>query len=392
MTDISTIKSTLSSTSSNVFSLGDKLGILEGRLNSLGTGTGPIHSTFSEGTMATEQSLNPTTTRKDIASLEYRIELLDSRIGAESLKFGSVILQSYADTSLFVNDHIPSKSYGCFFDLVALLDGIQDPYVDMKTFVDAQYSAQRSNFMGTMEASTSASFLHIVPLCFCTSKADSATGQFGSVEKNFPLVKDRECWSTQGGAFGLKKQLQDQIPVIVQSIQNEIHRSLGSSKGAELAQQFLMDTHQCFNDFFAWTESFFLELQGMSRVKDSEAWKLVLECWLAFFHDLYKIRVECSLINLHSITAGSLSRAEVISLYIWTMGRAIRLQNEYRSKNFRNHPTISTVINYHLFQHRVPLSSFEDFKHKVEKETQAQVTWKGQVTRDVKKLMDKVKP
>ena len=72
------------------------------------------------------------------------------------------------------------------------------------------------------------------------------------------------------------------------------------------------------------------------------------------------------------------------------MGRAIILQNEYCAKQFCNHPSIATVINYHLFQHRVPMSLYKTTMGKLESEVQGINAWKAQLGRDMKDLKKKV--
>ena len=64
------------------------------------------------------------------------------------------------------------------------------------------------------------------------------------------------------------------------------------------------------------------------------------------------------------------------------MGKAIQIQNAYIEKGFRNHTTIASVINYHLFKHRAPLSMFTS----LDKSIKDLHTWKSQIARDVKKL------
>ena len=58
--------------------------------------------------------LIPEVVRTNMASLEFKIALLESRVGAETLRFGNVTLKSLVDTKLFVNDRVPSCLYGCF--------------------------------------------------------------------------------------------------------------------------------------------------------------------------------------------------------------------------------------------------------------------------------------
>ena len=59
------------------------------------------------------------------------------RLGSEVVQYESVLLQSFEDTFLFVADHIEPLSYGCFVDMVALLDVVRDGYIDFNTFVQS---------------------------------------------------------------------------------------------------------------------------------------------------------------------------------------------------------------------------------------------------------------
>jgi len=79
-----------------------------------------------------------TVVEKDEASLEElkealgkqedEIYLLKNRLGSDCVKFGSVNLRSLADTFIFVNTKMTEVNtlFGCFFDLVALMDSVMD--------------------------------------------------------------------------------------------------------------------------------------------------------------------------------------------------------------------------------------------------------------------------
>ena len=329
--------------------------------------------------------LIPDVVRSNMASLEFKLALLESRVGAQTLKFGSISLQSLVDTELFVNDHVPSFSYGCFFDLVALLDSLRDTTTTEKSFLESEYNAQKTKFVSVDEASTSASFLHVAPLVFCGNNS-SADSKYGSIERSLPNVKSREHWVSLGGMEGMKRQLEEEVASKVGSILEEIPMTLGESKGAYLAKSYLQSSQNCFHKFVTWTETFFQELLGNSQVTEKEAWILILHCWMAFFSDLRQIRMSCSNLSPGRYEAGSEGRTKIVARYVWTMGRAISLQNEYCSKQFRNHPSIATVINYHLFQHRVPMTLYKSTVGKLETEMKGINAWKAQMGRDLKEV------
>jgi hypothetical protein len=326
-----------------------------------------------------------------IAAIKYQITLMESRMGQEFLQFGNICLRSHADTCLFVNDNVKNNSFGCFFDLVALMNAPRDSQTDEKTFLDASYNAQRTKFLSMSEVSTSTSFLHVTPLVFCASNKQlhDSFVVHGSVDKLLPLVKNRESWSSKGGLFGMKRELERNISSKVSAIDIDIHSTLGTGPAADLAKEYLRASHGCFNDFVNWTENFFHELQAMASVSEDEAWALILDCWMTFFIDLRKIRMECSSLSLAGLEADSDQRKEIVARYIWTMGKAIKLQEEFREKQFRNHPSISTVINFYLFSHKVSQTAHTKQMTKVHDELKGIQAWRSSTTRDLNKLLKK---
>ena len=325
---------------------------------------------------------------EQVSDLKFMMEMMTSRLGTDAVQYESVLLQSFEDTFLFVTDHVEPVAYGCFVDMVALLDVLRDGHIDVNTFVQSQHNTNKAQYKSVDEALISLSFLHVTPTVFSNTKHNQDFVA-GSLDKVFHTVKKRSSWCDQGGRLGLKKDLVQDVSTKASSLKLEIRRTLGNSKGAELALAYLNESHQCFNEFVNWTEDFFLELKAISDVSDDDAWTLVLECWLAFFRDLRMVRSECSSISLNGVDPMSDERRKIVAQYIWTMARSIKIQQDYREALFRNHPSIATVINYHLFQHRVPLTKYERELGKLESDLKAMVVWKANTTRDIKTLQAK---
>ena len=140
------------------------------------------------------------------------------------------------------------------FDIVALLDSLQDTQTTTADYAAEEHAAQKSKFLSTAEVSTSASFLHIAPLCFAGSKADS-TGNHGTIGKSLPCVKVREMWQDDSGVLGLSRQLDKEVNAKVSALEREIDVNLGSTKGGDLALKYLAATHKCWEKFSVWTVS-----------------------------------------------------------------------------------------------------------------------------------------
>ena len=168
-----------------------------------------------------EESMSVEAVKATMAALDEinnKMILMDVRIVSQCLQFGNTTLQSLEDTGPFVNDQVKSCLFGCFFDLIALMDAPRDTNIDEETFVKSLYNAEKVQFASILEVSTSASFLHITPICFCKAGKQDSGAIHGSVDKMLHLVKERHLWCHQGGLLGIKRDLQREITEKVHEI------------------------------------------------------------------------------------------------------------------------------------------------------------------------------
>jgi len=115
----------------------------------------------------------------------------------------------------------------------------------------------------------------------------------------------------------------------------------------------------------------------------------VLECWGAFFEALRAVRGVAT--GQLSVRAESMEkdRAKRKVLFIYTMGRAIHIQNEFAAASFKKNPAKATVINYHMFRNRVPQSIYDVHTTEMTAYIAAYNVWKGQVVRELATLTKK---
>ena len=335
--------------------------------------------------------------KADVNRLDARMTLLDSRLGEETLIFGDIVFKSTLETQVFVKNHVPTCSWECFFDMNALMDTLRNTNSDEKSFVESEYNAQKTKYKSRDEVSISNSFVRFTPTPFTRHSSDKASEiSYESIDMNLPVIKNRKAWMSKGGLEGMKRSLEKEMFNRKQSVEKTISRTLGKTKGGQLALEYLNMSYSCFTEFFNWTESFYQELQTVSRAGDKDAWDLVLKCWMAFFSELRRVRCECSGLSGGGMTIGSPERIEVVGQYIWTMGKAIKIQNEFRDRHFKEHPAVATVVNYYLFEHMMPKSisdsQHDDLKKEIKalKDKDAQFeSWKSQTGRTVAALQKK---
>ena len=132
-------------------------------------------------------------------------------------------------------------------------------------------------------------------------------------------------------------------------------------------------------------------MASVNGIEKAEAWELVLHCWMTFFKDLCEVRVSCSGLSIGQTEIGSPERKEVVARYIWTMGKAISVQNKYIEAQFKNHPSVARVINYHIFHNKVPTSAFDKAIDDIKTSLKDFGSWKGAINRQISKLENKSK-
>ena len=69
-----------------------------------------------------------------------------------------------------------------------------------------------------------------------------------------------------------------------------------------------------------------------------------------YFKELRKVRAPVQAASNMS------SPVECAGFYIWTMAQSHRINSEFMSRHWREHPAVVGVINYYLFRFIVPLT------------------------------------
>ena len=323
--------------------------------------------------------------QEEMKRIRHEMLLQDSRSQSQTLVFGKVVLRSPADVLLFVHDHFPVATFGCHYDAPALLDACSTESITAKDYADTEHSAMKSKFLNSAEITTGASFQRVTPVPL-GGAASGTQIRSHSIDALLGKMVKRSDWISLGGTEGLKPALDAELRYKERSITDSIAINHGDSLGGVLATHFLKDSYNFCTSAFTWTESFHVELCGLTQgVTSDEAWTLICHCWLAMFLDFRRVRAHCGSNSVAGLDADSPVRKERVARYIWAMGQCIQIQNEYVEKGFRGHPTISSVINYHLYKYRVPTSVHQASVTQFTKQISELNTSKGQLVRRLDK-------
>ena len=282
----------------------------------------------------------------------------------------STNLKSLVDMYIFMNSEMTedNTSFGCFFDVVALMDSVMDSTgTGMTEFLKNSADSRKIDQHSVAEARTCSLFNRTTPPTIFTGSGNTTLMQAGTVDRLFSAGKKRDCWTSVGGSQGIKRVLESEIQISASTFTAAIDMEFKNGKAGGVAKEFLEQSRRCFQDFVNWSESFFMEIVALSEVTEVEAsWTLVLECWGVFLVALCRVRaVATNNLSLHAMNEKSACTKRT-ALFIYTMGRAIQVQNEFVEANFKRHPTIATVINYHLFSNRTPTSKFTKHEDKLD--------------------------
>jgi len=225
-----------------------------------------------------------------VRAVEGKIYLIKNRLGADLVKFGNVDLKSLVDTYVFVKTKMPGDkmTFGCFYDMVAMLDSLMDSNAELSVFVKTGADASKSMYKNAAESRTKSSFNRAAHAIFSRKGGSDIHG--GTMDPLFSAVKERALWTRNGGSQGMKAQLNRELGVLFLHVSESIVRQLGYGDAANIAQEYLTQSRKCYQEFINWSESFYLEIMDLYSVKPNEAWRLVLEFWGAFFEALRAVR------------------------------------------------------------------------------------------------------
>ena len=128
-------------------------------------------------------------------------------------------------------------------------------------------------------------------------------------------------------------------------------------------------------------ESFYQELQQGGQSTSKDAWLLVYSCVRCYFKELPKVRAPTQ-------TASNISSPiNIADDYLWSLAQSQRVSADFLAHRWREYPSITGVINYHLFRFMVPLSVFEKEKQYVVTLTKLVRDQQGDIT----KLTNRIK-
>jgi len=182
-----------------------------------------------------------------VKAVEGQIYLIKNRLGADLVKFGNIDLKSLAATYVFMKTTMSGDkmTFGCFYDMVAMLDSLMDSDTELSVFVKMAADASKGLYKNVAESRTSCSFNHAASAIFARKAGSDLHGR--TVDRLFGAVKERALWTWNGGSQGMKADLNRELAVIFQHVSEEIIMQLGQhGDAANIVQEYLLQSKKCY--------------------------------------------------------------------------------------------------------------------------------------------------
>lgn len=334
-------------------------GLLEQRLGALesrDSGSGGLHDKV--GGAAIEQIIN-------------RIATLENRYNSKTVGVGGFSFQSLEDVQAFVLSEIPSNRYGYFYDAVSLLTTIRSNNGPAEDSWTQQHRAAQGGYKNTAEALIAVSFKQDLPGILFGEK------QSGK-ESLFPLpgAPTYAHWNKNDGVSGVKKVIEDSLDLRVEAIMTSAQGLFRDHPRAlNLINACLMASATFIRDLLQFADTLYYELITSTKTKEDDAWYLVSTLIRTVFKELRRARV------IAEDPSSSLSDTHLCAAYLNGTLHGLQVMKSFTSHGFRHHPSLSPVLNLHVFKTRVPMS--------MHKELVALVASQQKEISDLKRLVDK---
>jgi len=294
-----------------------------------------------------------TSLSNDVKVFTAKYATLEDRLQSESVTINNINFGSLKDTNAWVKVNVPGFSPDGFHDIMTLLQTVTEPHIAFNDGMNETYMSRRVGFETKISAIIAHSFKIELPDIFGKFTATS--------DKSFPLpaIRQYKNWNPSDGVSGVMRYTTEQLVFQVESCKAIILHEYQGSKALDLASLMLSDAHSFWTRLSTWMNEFYLKLTIVSNCSVEEAWLLVASCVRGMFKEFRRARIVAQ--NADTITDKCLSTA----YSLWGSLQAHRVMKSFLEKNFEAHPSITPVINMHLFQFRVPMSLFVKQKEKI---------------------------
>jgi hypothetical protein len=109
---------------------------------------------------------------------------------------------------------------------------------------------------------------------------------------------------------------------------------------------------------------FYTELMTQYSTAEDESFNLLGRMVRRVFIDIHEVRCLARYVNY-----GNIKSSDDATTIVWAALKAHMVQQAYKEARFREHPSVSPVVLFHLYEHRVAKSVFDKAVGKLQTDT-----------------------
>lgn len=186
-------------------------------------------------------------------------------------------------------------------------------------------------------------------------------GSKGDSDHPLPSVLKKEHWNPSDGQTGLETKVNNKLVGVMEGVAAYINRKYTNHKVAKLAHAMANQAYTRWTLYASWKNSDYARFVTTSGCTSLEAWMLTCECALGFFEEHRKVRL------LAEEAEDEDNPIVRCAMYLWASLQSRRVLQEFVRSYFRGHHVMAPIINLHLFQHWVPLTTYDALDVKFKK-------------------------
>ena len=336
----------------SIANLGTQLTVLEGKFASLDQDFATLAEMMQEvATLGSGGHHAPTNVGVDLGLFESTTAALKSQVAelrqltiGGGITMGGQRFDSMEDAIVFCKQHLPPNCYECFYDIVSLLQVVDDPCKYAEDVQQQEVHYARVKRLPEQSIIVSSFQTEIPPVLAGPKESHEQAHLFNA-------MKTYDLWDRGDGVTGALNRINQTLQMKEASLTSMIDQKLeGHSTGRLVCQELLSRTMIFWRELCAEIAKFYRQLLvttfgatgPYSEAANAQCWTVVLKLVRVLCSELRKVR----LVAEHAWSQGD----KATPLYLWGCLNAHRVMNDFKQMNFREHPKFYPKLVLYLFE------------------------------------------
>jgi hypothetical protein len=297
----------------------------------------------------------------ETATLRTKLTGLESVMSAGHVELGAYEFASKEEVQLFLEENKATDNACLFVDVVSLMNLAAQTVRDCTQGLDDQAKAKRAGFSSDAEAIIITSLRVLLPPQF---SGGSKTGTKYASKKPLAAFSKYAEWDEGSAVSGRRAEVTRRLRSSVRSMGTLIKESSMGAQAKGLAEHMLTVSETFADALFTFMGQFYTELMTQYSIAAGESFGLLGRMVRRVFIDIHEVRCLAGHVNY-----GNVKSSDDATTIVWAALKAHMIQQAYKEARFCEHPSVSPVVLFHLYEHRVAKSVFDETIDKLEDDT-----------------------